>query len=825
MDEYKIIDQLNNAKGYDIALITTFNFDVRYFDRAVVRALNNCGVKKISVFVDRDELNKAVAETPDSDIGKKYVVSPVEIHGAFHPKLILLLGKTRAKLLVMSANLTVSGYCTNHEIFNDFTYNEGSLENIGLIKSAIDFFFKLHELTLRQDETVFAEIKKLPYYRGSADQSDADLLHNLSVPIFTQLRELISSADQIDIAVPFYDNELAALSRIKEQYPNAKVNLYLQNQKSRIDDKKAIQAGAHLFVFDKIHDKTGFYHGKVFRFLSGNKEYILYGSANCTASAMLKTYASGGNIECDILEVGVPGEFDSFFEAFSLSPEISYSFLPIVHTSADNGLFYFRCGKTEKDDVLLNIGCRELPADLTAEWNGAEVSYIVDNKAIVISLPYDQVMDASSQLSIQLSYADKVETIACWYNDDILLITNRQSERKGELYHFNPYSTGSKFYRDMTAILRWSSMTIEELQDEESVIAMMNPDTKEADPENDDSDEDGIVSYTIPTADISDRYDNYNQARSCCAILINNYFGRHNDPSSTVTPASESEHREPVPISEERRFIRFVKSRISCILKPEFVARDDFMRYWNGIHIFFTIFDKYRTDQNTNNLFSPSYIAEAKARLLTALLQKPYTDEYIEDIKIMVFRTIVEGYLLTDMDSPENQLTKALYQGLVRELDRRYDMRESYRDYAAAAFPFLPTISYSAVKQAIKEVDGLFGYLPLQKIFELVMDTHGANCETSVENGIVMVTANAPDVSNFMNLNRILKYLSPLSEYARMKGSLNAAVITITNSKLYAARHDYTKQIVYRINLKKRRYTKQLLRASGKHDKPEHGQY
>lgn len=827
MDEYKIIDQLNNAKGYDIALITTFNFDVRYFDRAVVRALNNCGVKKISVFVDREELNKAVAETPDSDIGKKYVVSPVEIRGAFHPKLILLLGKSRTKLLVMSANLTVSGYCTNHEIFNDFTYNEGSLENIGLIKGTIDFFFKLHELTHRQDETVFAEIKKLPYYRASADHSDAVLLHNLSVPIFSQLTELVSGAEQIDIAVPFYDNELAALSCIKEQYPNAKVNLYLQNQKSRIDDKKAKQTGASLFVFDKIHDKNGFYHGKVFRFHSGGKEYILYGSANCTASAVLKTYASGGNIECDVLEVGEPGEFNGFFEAFSLCPEVEYHFDLLKKSPEVECRFYFRYGKTEKDNVLLNIGYRELPADLVAEWNGMEVSYIIDNKAIVISLPYDQVMDAGSQLSIKLSYADRVETIACWYNDDILLITNRQSERKGELYHFNPYSTGSKFYRDMTAILRWSSMTIEELQDEEAVNALMNPDTKEADPENDDSDDDdGIVSYTIPTADISDRYDNYNQVRSCCAILINNYFGRHNTVSGTVSPDPDSDHHEPVPISEERRFVRFVKSRISCILKPEFVARDDFMRYWNGIHIFFTIFDKYRADQNTNNLFSPSYIAETKARLLSALLQKPYTNEYIEDIKTMVFRTIVEGYLLTDISAAENQLTKALYQELVRELDRRYDMREPYKENVQRAFfSALQRSNVSEYGSILNEIDSLFGYLPVKRILRKIMDIHGPKCTIAETDNAIIINADTSEITSFMNLNRILKYLNPLADYARVKGEPAFVTITVINNRIYPGKHDYTKRIIYQIDLKRRTYHRTLTRATGKSDAPVKGRF
>ena len=40
----------------------------------------------------------------------------------------------------------------------------------------------------------------------------------------------------------------------------------------------------------------------------------MYGSANCTMSALLKTYKNGGNVECDLMDIGEPGEFDEFFD-------------------------------------------------------------------------------------------------------------------------------------------------------------------------------------------------------------------------------------------------------------------------------------------------------------------------------------------------------------------------------------------------------------------------------------------------------------------------------------------------------------------------------
>ena len=120
----KILDVFSNTKNYDIALMTTFNFDVSFFERSILNRLYENNVKKVSLFVDSYELNKALSEIDYTSIGKKYVVNPIEMKEAFHPKLILLLGQASAKLVVASANITVSGYLRNGEIFNVFDYDD-----------------------------------------------------------------------------------------------------------------------------------------------------------------------------------------------------------------------------------------------------------------------------------------------------------------------------------------------------------------------------------------------------------------------------------------------------------------------------------------------------------------------------------------------------------------------------------------------------------------------------------------------------------------------------------------------------------------------------
>ena len=46
----KILDVFSNTKNYDIALITTFNFDVSFFERSILNRLYENNVKKVSIF-------------------------------------------------------------------------------------------------------------------------------------------------------------------------------------------------------------------------------------------------------------------------------------------------------------------------------------------------------------------------------------------------------------------------------------------------------------------------------------------------------------------------------------------------------------------------------------------------------------------------------------------------------------------------------------------------------------------------------------------------------------------------------------------------------
>ena len=98
-DSYSLLDILQKSVGYDIALLTTYNFDIRLFERAILNSLYSNNVRKVSIYIDSEELTKSLQSVRTCQIGRKYMINPIRINSTFHPKVVLLLGEKKARLI------------------------------------------------------------------------------------------------------------------------------------------------------------------------------------------------------------------------------------------------------------------------------------------------------------------------------------------------------------------------------------------------------------------------------------------------------------------------------------------------------------------------------------------------------------------------------------------------------------------------------------------------------------------------------------------------------------------------------------------------------
>ena len=99
--------------GYDLTIALTYSFDPVFFENVVLHDLRVGGSGTIVIVGDPHEVDAAIsnAQTALEYLGRRYMLSPAtHSHGAFHPKLMLRLGREDGQVLVGSGHVTSGGW-------------------------------------------------------------------------------------------------------------------------------------------------------------------------------------------------------------------------------------------------------------------------------------------------------------------------------------------------------------------------------------------------------------------------------------------------------------------------------------------------------------------------------------------------------------------------------------------------------------------------------------------------------------------------------------------------------------------------------------------
>lgn len=268
--------------GYEHALLTTYSFNLRFFEEAVLRALWAAEVRSVVVFVDAIQFGDALGDRAPSAAGRAYHVVPTRRAAAtFHPKLILLTGREGARLCVSSANLTADGLMRNAESLIAFdSHLKGHTRPI---LQAGEFFRRLSEdIPGHTAAAVLAAVSRLP---DPVDEpSPFALLHNLD----RALIDAFPMGDELTAIAPFVDAQGEAAAALNER---ARLTV--------IVDGDQIAAGRGFFAGPWTVDARRFetrLHGKAYELTTPAGRWTLIGSPNLSTPALLVA-ASHGNLE------------------------------------------------------------------------------------------------------------------------------------------------------------------------------------------------------------------------------------------------------------------------------------------------------------------------------------------------------------------------------------------------------------------------------------------------------------------------------------------------------------------------------------------------
>ena len=300
-----LFDALSET-GYQASVISTYCCYFPFYEEVVLRRLIDRGCTNNILLVDARLCAEAFAseETRPRRAGRDYTLIPVEVGGAFHPKLVVTVGKSKGAVFVGSHNATMSGFGLNDEVTNAFLISgSGVRQNGQVVRTALDYLQAFVPTSLTGVVDVFSALRRsAPWLEGPvAASSDERLL--LTTPgdgpdLWSRILPLVPKRPtSAFVCGPFFDSKLTFLTRVVEDLKLREVVVGIDPDSVEID-----AAAARKFREAKFVDVRGiprvsnrrdtdkrYLHAKILWFAGAGGELLVTGSANPSAPAFLAT--------------------------------------------------------------------------------------------------------------------------------------------------------------------------------------------------------------------------------------------------------------------------------------------------------------------------------------------------------------------------------------------------------------------------------------------------------------------------------------------------------------------------------------------------------
>jgi len=365
--------------GYHSSVLSTFSVDPAFYDTSLQLRLRGMGCQNNLLIADASMLDQSLETIPDAflNAGRKYLVAPVATRACFHPKLALRFGKTKAKLIVGSANVTSAGWAGNLELVSAVTWqarDEGDDCQISrtLIVRAYHWLSAMvgadddskvnYKLKLLRSQSPWIEEEVLagdnPFQLS--DGSEIDLLlsdPSSKIGLGDRMLKLVDEPiERLTIISPYWDEQLSALKRLNGEVGNPDLRIFL-SLNSRTPSRsstfpiKAIKDLSPIFhpIGYSSDIANRFLHAKMFLFHGYNHDFLFLGSANCTVAALGAPGKSGANHECLLYRKLPRGSVKSLLK-LSFKSEISVADIttPPEKSKTSTAATTFSAGSVER---------------------------------------------------------------------------------------------------------------------------------------------------------------------------------------------------------------------------------------------------------------------------------------------------------------------------------------------------------------------------------------------------------------------------------------------------------------------------------------------
>lgn len=305
IERSNILELIGTGKNkYHSCVITSYSIDLAFFEQLILPRLRGAGITNINLFVDASMLEKYLASHLGDSIKKfnaNYSITPVSISGAFHPKMLFLVGKDKGYLSIGSGNITSSGLLYNDEIWSSFYTSKERLGAQPIFKSAWQYIQSLSSYSLGINVTKINWIPQHSLWISDLEnnQGDITVIKDVEYGLFyTQstkslysevISTLLRKPKSIKIIAPYYNRSGAFLQKLIDDLAPEEMHCVVETSNGilPVDFTSSIcQFSDWKDVINTENSKSiQRLHAKIIQIEYNEETVFILGSANATLEA------------------------------------------------------------------------------------------------------------------------------------------------------------------------------------------------------------------------------------------------------------------------------------------------------------------------------------------------------------------------------------------------------------------------------------------------------------------------------------------------------------------------------------------------------------
>jgi hypothetical protein len=290
----RLLDSLEQAEQL---LLLTYVADLAFFERQVLGVAREIGAATTVIADAAMAYGNPLAVRM---AGLRYLDCRALCPGggAFHPKLIVAVGRREATVAIGSGNLSVPGWHGNEELWTVLHADQdGGPGPIGQVAAFLRQLAASPVDLPGEGEAALLRVARL-LAGHSTELSGPRLVSSLDSPIVAQLPS--GPVEELTAYAPFHDRRLAGLEALLERMQPQRLTVYVQPQ-TRVD-------GVRLAALTERYGgrvawcaDSPYRHGKLIEWVSSRGREALTGSPNLSDWALTRTAAAAGNLELGLV--------------------------------------------------------------------------------------------------------------------------------------------------------------------------------------------------------------------------------------------------------------------------------------------------------------------------------------------------------------------------------------------------------------------------------------------------------------------------------------------------------------------------------------------